>query len=104
MEFLYEYHNSASLPKAITGSFLTLIPKKDHPQALSDYDLGWRQWIRAFVFQSSMSVLVNGSPKEDFNVGKGLRQGDPLSPIMFLIVDGGLTSLMRRAVDNSIFQ
>ncbi|XP_045810014.1 uncharacterized protein LOC123904385 [Trifolium pratense] len=51
-----------------------------------------------------MSVLVNGSPTEDFNVGKGLRQRDPLSPFMFLIVDGGLTSLMHRAVDNSIFQ
>jgi hypothetical protein len=37
MAFLSEFHGNASLPKAITASFLTLVPKKDHPQCLSDY-------------------------------------------------------------------
>jgi hypothetical protein len=37
MNFLNEFHGSAALPKEFTASFLTLIPKKDHPQALSDY-------------------------------------------------------------------
>ncbi|MCI03330.1 LINE-1 reverse transcriptase like, partial [Trifolium medium] len=63
---------------------------------------GWRRWIRACVFQSSMSVLVNGSPTEEFIVGKGLRQGDHLSPFFFLIVAEGLTGLMCKAVDNSL--
>ncbi|MCI11277.1 LINE-1 reverse transcriptase like, partial [Trifolium medium] len=65
---------------------------------------GWRRWIRACVFQSTMSVLVNGSTTEDFNVSKGLRQGDPLSPFLFLIVAEGLTGLMNKAMDNSLFQ
>jgi hypothetical protein len=64
---------------------------------------GWCRWIRACVFQSSMSVLVNGSPIEHFSVGKGLMQGDPLSPFLFLIVAEGLTGLMSKAVDNSLF-
>ncbi|MCI51116.1 transposon TX1 putative protein, partial [Trifolium medium] len=37
MAFLSEFHISAHLPKAFTASFLALIPKKDHPQVLSDY-------------------------------------------------------------------
>ncbi|CAJ2644735.1 unnamed protein product [Trifolium pratense] len=194
IDFLHEFYNSAILPKAITASFLSLIPKKDHPQTLSDYrpiclvsslykilskvlaarlkkvlgkvistvqsaflpnrqildgvlvvneliDLakrkkdkclmfkvdferaydtvnwhfldymmvrmgfaeGWRRWIRACVCQSSMSVLVNGSPTEEFSVGKGLRQGDPMSPFLFLIVAEGLSGLMNKAVGSGSF-
>ncbi|MCI22858.1 LINE-1 reverse transcriptase like, partial [Trifolium medium] len=61
---------------------------------------GWLNWMRACVFNSSMSVLVNGSPTEDFSVGKGLRQGDPLSPFLFLIAAEGLTRMMQKAVNN----
>jgi hypothetical protein len=64
---------------------------------------GWRRRIRACIFQSLMSVLVDGSPTGDFKVGKGLRQGDPLSPFLFLIVAEGLTGLMRKAVGSNLF-
>ncbi|KAK2445690.1 hypothetical protein QL285_016592 [Trifolium repens] len=60
---------------------------------------GWLRWMRACIFDSTMSVLVNGSPTVDFKVARGLRQGDPLSPFLFLIVVEGLAGLMRRAVD-----
>jgi hypothetical protein len=59
---------------------------------------GWLKWMRACIFESSMSILVNGSPTNDFKVGKGLRQGDPLSPFLFLIVAEGLAGMMKRAV------
>ena len=45
-----------------------------------------------------MSVLVNGSPTEEFYPKRGLRQGDPLAPFLFLVVAEGLTGLVRQAV------
>jgi len=37
MGFMREFHRNAVLPKAVTASFLTLIPKGNHPQSLTEY-------------------------------------------------------------------
>jgi hypothetical protein len=45
----------------------------------------WRGWIMQCISTAKMSVLVNGSPTEEFCLAKGLRQGDPLSSFLFNI-------------------
>ncbi|XP_058754722.1 uncharacterized protein LOC131627879 [Vicia villosa] len=63
----------------------------------------WIRWMNALAFTSHMSVLVNGSPTKEFKVEKGLRQGDPISPFLFVIVVEGLKGLVNKAVENGDF-
>lgn len=54
--------------------------------------------MEASVFTSHMSILMNGNPTLDFEVEKELRQGDPLSLFLFVLVTEGLTCLIRKAM------
>jgi len=57
----------------------------------------WIKWVTGCLKSSSISVLVNGSPTEEFKPLRGLRQGDPLFPFLFLVVAEGLAGLVRQA-------
>ncbi|KAJ9558860.1 LOW QUALITY PROTEIN: hypothetical protein OSB04_013474 [Centaurea solstitialis] len=63
----------------------------------------WIGWIAACLNSSSMSVLVNGSPTKEFLMGKGLRQGDPLAPFLFLLVAENLHLLVEEAKEKGLF-
>jgi hypothetical protein len=51
-----------------------------------------------------MSILINGSPTNEINIQRGLKQGDPLAPFLFLLVAEGLGGLLKRAVDLNRFK
>ena len=47
---------------------------------------------------ASYSMHINGEPKGYVNPSRGIKQGDPLSPYLFLLYVEGLSSLIRKAV------
>nr|GFA91498.1 RNA-directed DNA polymerase, eukaryota [Tanacetum cinerariifolium] len=63
----------------------------------------WCGWIQECLRSSRGSVLVNGSPTEEFQFYKGLKQGDPLSPFLFILVMKSLHLSFRRVEDASMF-
>lgn len=68
------------------------------------FGVRWRAWIRKCVSLASFSVMINGVPKGHFGCSRGLRQGDPLSPLLFILVVGVLGGLLGRATKVGIFE
>ncbi|RVX20087.1 Transposon TX1 uncharacterized 149 kDa protein [Vitis vinifera] len=58
----------------------------------------WIKWIDWCISTVKFSVLINGSPSGFFQSTRGLRQGDPLSPYLFVIAMEVFSSMMRRAI------
>ncbi|GJW16088.1 RNA-directed DNA polymerase, eukaryota, reverse transcriptase zinc-binding domain protein [Tanacetum coccineum] len=56
----------------------------------------WCSWIQSCLRSSRGSVIVNGGPMEEFQFHKGLKQDDPLSPLLFILVNG-MSHAFRRA-------
>jgi hypothetical protein len=64
----------------------------------------WVELIMACVNTTSYSVMVNGEAQGYIKPSRGLRQGDPLSPYLFLICAEGLSSLIRKAKRDHLFR
>ncbi|KAK1647134.1 hypothetical protein QYE76_064939 [Lolium multiflorum] len=59
----------------------------------------WVNWIMTCVRSVRFAVRVNGSTLDTFVPSRGLRQGDPLSPYLFLFVADSLACLLRRETE-----
>jgi len=62
----------------------------------------WREWISILFRTASSSVLLNGRQGHSFTHARGVRQGDPLSPMLFILAMDPLQRLLDLATQQGI--
>ena len=64
----------------------------------------WCDWVKHFTQGGNVNIKVNDQLGSYFQTRKGLRQGDPISPILFNIVVDMLAVLIARAKEEGQVQ
>jgi hypothetical protein len=67
---------------------------------MKGFDPKWCEWINEFINKGSVGIKVNEATCHYFQMRKGLRQGDPLSPFLCNIVADKLAILIARAKED----
>jgi hypothetical protein len=61
----------------------------------------WCQWINQIITKGSVGIKINDNVSRYFQTKKGLRQGDPLSPLLFNLIADMLNLLISRAKEEA---
>nr|GFC15972.1 RNA-directed DNA polymerase, eukaryota [Tanacetum cinerariifolium] len=64
----------------------------------------WCSWIRGIFSSNMASILVNGSPTSEFLISCGLKQGDPLAPLLFILVMEPLHISVSLSIHDGVFK
>jgi len=68
------------------------------------FNINFIRWIMSCISTVSFAVLINGSASPFFHSERGLRQGCPLSPLLFLLVAEGLSRAIAAASRDGLFK
>nr|GEW79171.1 RNA-directed DNA polymerase, eukaryota [Tanacetum cinerariifolium] len=111
------------IPKGCNSSFIALIMKIPDANLVKDFRpislIGslykiitkilansdkWRMWIQSCLKSSRGSIIINGSPTEEFQFFQGFKQGDPLAPFLFILVMESLHLSFQRVEEAEMFK
>ena len=62
----------------------------------------WQGWIDYCISPVRFPILINGSHSGFFNGLRGLKLGDPLSPLLFVVIMEALSRIMFAMVDSGL--
>jgi len=64
------------------------------------FHIDWVKWILSLIFYAFFSILINGSHYSPFIPSRGIFQGDPLSPFIFILMDEGLGKTLKASINS----
>ena len=68
------------------------------------FRLPWVETVMKCVSSATLSILINGIPTGHIIPSRGIGQGDPTSPYLFLFCSKGLSGVLRRANELGIIR
>ena len=68
------------------------------------FSVKWVNMLFQCVSSISFQELINGKGSKHFKPSRGLRQGDPLSPLLFVLCTEGFSGLINKQVADSRWQ
>lgn len=69
---------------------------------LLGFDAQWIQVVMKCITSVSYTILIQGEPSAAIKPTRRIRQGDPLSPYIFILCSEGLSALISKAVTEQV--